>query len=345
MRNRLILSLVALACFLCAPASRAGYTIVQSRTCNSIGQGVPVPCAFPSSVTSGNAVVVITYAYGPQAPLCVPSDNQLNVYHSGGAFTNSGTPQITMWAAFSLPGGIVTVTTTCNALDYPSADIFEVHGTFTNLVDQNNGIGSTGISNNTGNITTTAANEIIFSAGLYVKNNVTTCASSWTDSGGWTPQLNHCDPEDLSTSLSGHSSVQIVTVTGTYSNTIAVVGLANPGSGYVVMISSFSFGSGSKKHKAFIIKSPKVDYPKGELTMADEFNPDPWNHTNKYIDRTYPSGVARERPLLTTRIHCEPDSPGRSEDMVHDQTESAVERFNRALRSGIGTGRPDESSE
>lgn len=94
--------------------------------------------------------------------------------------------------------------------------------------------------------------------------------------------------------------------------------------------------------------------------MAGEFNPDPWNRTDKYIDRTYPSGVARERPKLTTRIHCEPDreqvmrnaalsGPGyerqkreieESRLMIDgDNTEGvgeACERFHRELRAGSG---------
>ena len=41
--------------------------------------------------------------------------------------------------------------------------------------------------------------------------------------------------------------------------------------------------------------------------MSSEFNPDPWNRSGPYVDRTYASGVAQERPKLTTRIHCEPE--------------------------------------
>lgn len=66
--------------------------------------------------------------------------------------------------------------------------------------------------------------------------------------------------------------------------------------------------------------------------MADEFNPDPWRKTNQYIDRTYPSGVARERPMLTTRIHCEPEDEVRTSDSVTHDGGSASERFNRELR-------------
>lgn len=95
--------------------------------------------------------------------------------------------------------------------------------------------------------------------------------------------------------------------------------------------------------------------------MAGEFNPDPWLRTDKYIDRTYPSGVARERPKLTTRIHCEPDQETvmkeaalsgpaheRAKERIEesralmldgDNTEGigeACERFHRELRAGSG---------
>jgi hypothetical protein len=77
--------------------------------------------------------------------------------------------------------------------------------------------------------------------------------------------------------------------------------------------------------------------------MADEFNRDPWRKGPDYIDRTYPSGVARVRPLLTTRIHCEPDDEVRGGQVVeHDQTESACERFNRQLRGGHSQMEHDE---
>lgn len=72
--------------------------------------------------------------------------------------------------------------------------------------------------------------------------------------------------------------------------------------------------------------------------MADEFNPDPWLKGGHYIDRTYPSGVARERPKLTTRIHCEPDADSTE---VAQSGENAVERFNRQLRGGHSQGERD----
>lgn len=92
--------------------------------------------------------------------------------------------------------------------------------------------------------------------------------------------------------------------------------------------------------------------------MAYEFNPDPWRRHSVYVDRTYPSGVAQERPKLTTRIHCEPEveetmreaalsGPQKEKAMVEAEerarvieeqeiirAESCTEWFNRALRAG-----------
>jgi hypothetical protein len=94
--------------------------------------------------------------------------------------------------------------------------------------------------------------------------------------------------------------------------------------------------------------------------MSKEFNPNPWKRTGEYIDRTYPSGVAGARPLLTPRIHCEPE-PEALEDpqlaemraeqslrRAHEAPETQgspldnrVAQFNRALREGLGVTRPE----
>jgi hypothetical protein len=76
--------------------------------------------------------------------------------------------------------------------------------------------------------------------------------------------------------------------------------------------------------------------------MAKDFTPDPWNDTDVYIDRTYPSGVAGARPLLTPRIHCKPDIEGESQGSASD---NRVDWFNRHLREGLGTSRPENNDE
>jgi hypothetical protein len=76
--------------------------------------------------------------------------------------------------------------------------------------------------------------------------------------------------------------------------------------------------------------------------MAFKVNP----NSGPARDKLYPSQIAAERPMMTTRIHCyeTPDI----EDVLRGgeqpmHTESACDKFNRELRSGIGTGRPDDS--
>jgi hypothetical protein len=38
--------------------------------------------------------------------------------------------------------------------------------------------------------------------------------------------------------------------------------------------------------------------------MSYEFNPNPWRRSSRYTDKTYPSGFAEARPILTPRSHC-----------------------------------------
>lgn len=61
------------------------------------------------------------------------------------------------------------------------------------------------------------------------------------------------------------------------------------------------------------------------------------NPNGPFVDRTYPSQIAAERPALVTRIHCfetpEPDETllGGEQEM---HTSERVDLFNRHLRTG-----------
>lgn len=50
-------------------------------------------------------------------------------------------------------------------------------------------------------------------------------------------------------------------------------------------------------------------------------------------DKAYPSEIARQRPMLAPRIHCEEENEAHGSTM-HSDDESRVERFNRQLRGG-----------
>lgn len=76
-------------------------------------------------------------------------------------------------------------------------------------------------------------------------------------------------------------------------------------------------------------------------------------------DETYVSQIASERPICAPRIHCSeepsvfPDAADatlrgrddRAPEVPHEHFEGICARFNRALRSGLGTGRPDNTDE
>lgn len=59
------------------------------------------------------------------------------------------------------------------------------------------------------------------------------------------------------------------------------------------------------------------------------------NPTRPVIDKTYPSQIADERPMLATRIHCE--EPLEEDATIHEGG-SQVDRFHEALNSGRGIG-------
>ena len=63
-------------------------------------------------------------------------------------------------------------------------------------------------------------------------------------------------------------------------------------------------------------------------------------NAGQVIDRTYPSQIAAERPILATRFQCSDVEDESS--LMGEEGEDRVARFNRQLRSGIGTGRAEE---
>jgi hypothetical protein len=101
------------------------------------------------------------------------------------------------------------------------------------------------------------------------------------------------------------------------------------------------------------------------------YKPNPYGNVR---DKAYPSEIAAQRPLLAPRIHCAEDPSEMDSDKLtgrHPKSEemAAMERedrirmderepsirgtrtdnrcaeFNRQLREGLGTGRPDNSNE
>jgi hypothetical protein len=67
-----------------------------------------------------------------------------------------------------------------------------------------------------------------------------------------------------------------------------------------------------------------------------------------FLDKAYPSQIAAERPMCAPRIHCT-DTPDANDSLRGGEHEmhvtDRVDTFNRQLREGLGTGRPDNNDE
>jgi hypothetical protein len=62
-------------------------------------------------------------------------------------------------------------------------------------------------------------------------------------------------------------------------------------------------------------------------------------------DKAYPSEIAALRPIGATRIHCSDEMPEQDAALRGSESDNRVARFNEQLRSGLGTGRPDNTDE
>jgi hypothetical protein len=232
-----------------ATTCHAGNTIIQQNQCNapypSSTQYIAV-CPFTNPVTAGDGIVAIIFGFGIQYPSCTATDNNGATYMSNGhqALSATDNAQITTWVAFGVIGASTTVTATCNSFDYTSVFIYEVQGASgqTNEIDQFNYGTCTSCSiQTTGSITTTAANEIVFSAGFVYD---TVFATGWSDTSGFINPIAQNSPSGPEFA-SYHGVNETAASIGTLSNNMAFSGGPSNGT-YVVMIISLSFGpSGS----------------------------------------------------------------------------------------------------
>lgn len=72
------------------------------------------------------------------------------------------------------------------------------------------------------------------------------------------------------------------------------------------------------------------------------------NITGPVRDKIYPSQVAAQRPIMAPRLHCSQDNAEEYSPELSirgDSSDDRVARFNEQLRSGLGTGRPDNNDE
>lgn len=210
-------------------------------------------CTFPSNNTAGNAIVAVCFAHASGVPGCSFADSNSNTYAVGGSSSSiDDTTYTAMRAAFDIVGGANSVTFTASTISYASGHIYEVHagGTLDEVDQTNDNAVNSSNSVSTNSVTTTLAAEIIFSSAIAYRN-FQELPATWTQSSGWTLQQNQDDPEDGISMLSNISSTQIVSSTGTYSNTFGATNGGGLAYGDMVgLITSFSFGP----HRGKIIR-------------------------------------------------------------------------------------------
>jgi len=62
-------------------------------------------------------------------------------------------------------------------------------------------------------------------------------------------------------------------------------------------------------------------------------------------DQCWPSEIAAQRPMCAPRIHCPASDNEEVSSIRGSLADDRVARFNEQLRSGIGTGRPNDIDE
>jgi len=165
MRRFIFMSLFSIL-FLCSVAPKVrGYTLVQAASKTGPGVNV-VSVSFPKATTAGNLIIVSAgWSNGGTASV---SDSKLNTYSTAVGPPASGYAS-QIWYAANIVGGADTVTVSFNASYNDVVNIFEYSGLASSSPLDATG-SNTGNSNslNTGNITTTQANELIFATGFAV---------------------------------------------------------------------------------------------------------------------------------------------------------------------------------
>lgn len=162
----------------------------------------------PTAVKSGNLILVATASQVGNAPP-TPTDNQSNTYHliQGSAALGYG-----LFYTFASSAGSLTISANPMACVMAS----EWDNTAGATLDQSaNQASSTGTSTSSGSITTTQANELIFSMG-YGESSTTGYRTQFvSQNAGWNGMLLACGASHAATWLGYQTQAAV----GTYSNT------------------------------------------------------------------------------------------------------------------------------
>jgi hypothetical protein len=197
MRYRLFTLLFLLICFI---VPRTNGSVLVQKASNSTGNASN-PVTFTSPNTAGNLLIVsVGWLNGGTASL---SDSSNNTYVSAiGPTTNGPTSQI--WYAANVAGGANTITVTFSQWNNSTISVFEYSGLATSS-PLDVAAAATGNSNalDTGSVTTTQANELIFASGYGNSGGTLTAGSNDAMEEYDTWQGAHLGLEDRSVTAAG----------------------------------------------------------------------------------------------------------------------------------------------
>ena len=275
LRKKVIFVLIALAlvCFvLQTPPTEATVTFVQATTTpstflNSAGTST---ITFPSSTTAGNFILVALTQLNTSSTGNI-SDTASDTFFlasSAVCFTacNSGWMTNALYYAPNINGGADTVHFKWNTTSSRvSMAAFEYSGiATTNPFDLANAQGAKATTTvSTGNVTTTFANELLFS--FLQVNGSGAASSSWTLGSGWNLRTSNSTPNGLLT------ADQIVTSTRSYGNTFNEAPTTS--TALFASIVTFESNANSTPNIISFSASPSSTGPGATSTLS-------WNVTN-----------------------------------------------------------------
>jgi hypothetical protein len=139
---------------------------VNYETSNPSGSSLAV--AYPTAQTVGNLNVVVVGWNDTTSSVSSVTDSTGNTYVRAVGPTKGTALTQSIYYAKNIAGGSNTVTVVFNqAAAYPDVRVLEYSGADqTNPLDVTAGGSGTGLTGNSGTATTTAANELIFGAGM-----------------------------------------------------------------------------------------------------------------------------------------------------------------------------------
>jgi hypothetical protein len=143
--------------------SAVGISFGQVAAATPQSPTVTVAVTFPGAQTAGNLNIVVVGWNDTSSAVTSVKDSAGNTYTLAIGPTSGTALQQSIYYASNIVGGSNKVTVTFNqAAVYPDVRILEYHGVTT--LDANAGASGNSTAANSGNATTTSANELIFGA-------------------------------------------------------------------------------------------------------------------------------------------------------------------------------------